>query len=742
MAATDLERLVVQLSADVTKYERAMNRASNVANKQLASIEKRALSMNRNLGNSFTTLGVRVGAALAGAFTIKGFSELQDSYIKIQNSLKASGLAGQELTGVYNQLYASAQKNAAPIDALATLYSRVAINQKELGVSSEQVAELAETVAKALKAQGSSATEAQGALLQLSQALGSGKVQAEEWGSLIDGAPVLLRAAAAGIKQAGGSVAQLTKLVKSGQLSSKALFDGIQAGAPVIDDMLAGASETAASSMTRLGNSLTNAAGRFGEATGANDIFQGAVSKMVTYLDTVSFDGFIGAINAVATALDGAATKFSSFIQRANEATGLTPKVIEDLNKFGPSTDKQIFDDLYNGGIERAKEKKAAEERLDIERNIAALKSNPVGNSELLRDLQEKRDAILSAKQEAAASGPGSVRKPVQGPLNFQGPAKPAAAVVSPVDITKPEYAVTATGTGKSKKTRTDDYERETQQLREHTAALNAETDAQAKLNPVIDDYGFAVAKARAQQDLLNAAQQTGKVVTPELSAEIDKLSTAYAAAEVAANQLAESQDKIRERAAEIQDLNKEVFRGIVDGFTEGKDAAEVFSEALSKVGSKILDLAFDDFFGTGGKAGAGGGGANILGSFFKMLGFAGGGYTGPGGKYQPAGIVHKGEYVVPKNVVDQVGVGNLEKLLGGYADGGIVGSAPTMPSLSSIGRSPAVSINYAPSYDNRGVDSERLARLEQIQEKDRREFSSRAVNAIQKARKGNVKGL
>jgi hypothetical protein len=37
-----------------------------------------------------------------------------------------------------------------------------------------------------------------------------------------------------------------------------------------------------------------------------------------------------------------------------------------------------------------------------------------------------------------------------------------------------------------------------------------------------------------------------------------------------------------------------------------------------------------------------------------KMLGFSSGGYTGRGGKYEPAGIVHKGEYVIPKEQVDQ----------------------------------------------------------------------------------------
>lgn len=57
------------------------------------------------------------------------------------------------------------------------------------------------------------------------------------------------------------------------------------------------------------------------------------------------------------------------------------------------------------------------------------------------------------------------------------------------------------------------------------------------------------------------------------------------------------------------------------------------------------------------------------------------GGYTGPGGKYEPAGIVHKGEYVVPKQYVNQSSglpnaqfLAQLQNGMRGYANGGFVG--------------------------------------------------------------------
>lgn len=59
---------------------------------------------------------------------------------------------------------------------------------------------------------------------------------------------------------------------------------------------------------------------------------------------------------------------------------------------------------------------------------------------------------------------------------------------------------------------------------------------------------------------------------------------------------------------------------------------------------------------------------------------FADGGYTGDGGKYQPAGIVHAGEFVMNKEATSRIGVGNLYRMMRGYANGGYVGgSMPTM---------------------------------------------------------------
>ena len=58
------------------------------------------------------------------------------------------------------------------------------------------------------------------------------------------------------------------------------------------------------------------------------------------------------------------------------------------------------------------------------------------------------------------------------------------------------------------------------------------------------------------------------------------------------------------------------------------------------------------------------------------MFGFSSGGYTGGGGKFEPKGIVHGGEFVINKEATSRLGLGYLSKLnsFKGYSSGGLVG--------------------------------------------------------------------
>lgn len=89
---------------------------------------------------------------------------------------------------------------------------------------------------------------------------------------------------------------------------------------------------------------------------------------------------------------------------------------------------------------------------------------------------------------------------------------------------------------------------------------------------------------------------------------------------------------------------------------------------------------------------------------YSTKFGFSSGGYTGDGGKFEPKGVVHGGEYVVRKEVVNQPGMrDHLDRLnKKGYASGGYVSSSP-----GGQGQAPSVTINMPMSISVRDRSDE-----------------------------------
>ncbi|HHL8564245.1 TPA: phage tail tape measure protein, partial [Escherichia coli] len=102
----------------------------------------------------------------------------------------------------------------------------------------------------------------------------------------------------------------------------------------------------------------------------------------------------------------------------------------------------------------------------------------------------------------------------------------------------------------------------------------------------------------------------------------------------------------------------------------------------LSMMTEILLKQAMVGIVGSIGSAIGGGasasGGTAIQAAAAKFH-FATGGFTGTGGKYEPAGIVHRGEFVFTKEATSRIGVGNLYRLMRGYATGGYVGTPGSM---------------------------------------------------------------
>ena len=145
----------------------------------------------------------------------------------------------------------------------------------------------------------------------------------------------------------------------------------------------------------------------------------------------------------------------------------------------------------------------------------------------------------------------------------------------------------------------------------------------------------------------------------------------------------------------QVANITTQALDGMADQLTNfvmtGKaDFRSLTVSILSDISKMIIKMmilnavkaAFGGFSG-GGLVGS----TEVNGNATYGMGtWATGGYTGNGSKYEPAGIVHKGEYVITKEATARLGHGFLDQLnyggSTGYATGGLVGGSSTVPTL------------------------------------------------------------
>lgn len=605
MAATDLEKLVVQLSMQTREFEKALARANGVSNKQFRAIENRARQMNKNLDAIFSRTTARMGGLFAGAASIAGAQMLLDASTRISNSLKVAGLEGVELKRVYDALFQSAQKNAAPLEALVTLYGRASLVQKELKVSTAEMLRFTDNVAVALRVSGQSAQESSGALLQLSQALGSGVVRAEEFNSILEGALPIAQAAAAGLKEAGGSVARLRQLVVDGKVSSEAFFRAFEAGADTLQGKVANAEMTTSQGFVRLQNVLIDTAGKVNEVTGASD----EVGK---------------ALNTVSDIVEGLGSVIRNFAD--SDLPHLAKRIYEVLNPLGELIDKV-------GGIKNLPNALATINRSMF--NVA--QGKPISPPERKQPIREiLRENLGSAGKQGRVTSTG---KPDITPEQI-GERIAVAFADKSKQVSLADYKPPATansGSGKKasgskthSKTTNQQIDDDIQAIRDRTVALQAELQMvglsyqeQEKRRVSLDLEQVALAKLRDEAIKKGQTDLSSIKLSDEQRTKIDEVASAYSRQANELRRVQEQQERVDQASVEFYDNFKS---GFTDAITGARSLSDALSDVLKKLSDMLLNSAFDALFkpASGGMSGSAFGG--LFSGFGKSLGFADGG--------------------------------------------------------------------------------------------------------------------
>jgi tape measure domain-containing protein len=175
----------------------------------------------KSLASAATLLKGALATAGVGA-TIAGLIQASDQYTKFTAQLKLATLSQREFNLAFDDVKRIAKAAQSDLSATGVLYARIANGTRELGIAQSGVAKITESVNLALKVSGASANEASSAMLQLSQAFGSGVLRGEEFNAVNEAAPRLMKALADGL---GVPIGALKKMAEEGKLTSAVLAD-------------------------------------------------------------------------------------------------------------------------------------------------------------------------------------------------------------------------------------------------------------------------------------------------------------------------------------------------------------------------------------------------------------------------------------------------------------------------------------------------------------------------------------
>ncbi|ARB11162.1 tail tape measure domain protein [Pseudomonas phage JG054] len=243
----------------------------------------------------------RALGALAAFIAVDQIRKYADAWASASGQIRIATKDFAEAAAVQEQLFKTAQNTRQGFTDIVELYSRTARSGKELGASQAQLIKFTENVGKTLAASSTSAQQAQGALMQMGQALGSGVVRAEEFNSILEGAPAILQVVANHIDGAEGSIGKLRKMMLDGQLTSKAFFDAMLAGSEEIDEKFGKASFTISQGFTLMSNAFMRWIGQTDSALGISNALGRAMKWIADNMDMIAAAALsVGAAIAVA----------------------------------------------------------------------------------------------------------------------------------------------------------------------------------------------------------------------------------------------------------------------------------------------------------------------------------------------------------------------------------------------------------------------------------------------------------
>ncbi|MEG3166539.1 tape measure protein [Sphingomonas sp. PB2P19] len=279
--AQQIGSLYASMSLNSASFISGLERASKATDRATNSINK-AMSGTANAVKGFLAV-MAAGKAIDGA---SEYLRIADSAKKMDAQLRLATAQFGNMGVAQQQVHEIAKNTRSGLEETTSLYSKMLVASKDLGRGQLDAGRATETFSKALKIGGADAASSASATLQFGQALASGVLRGDEFNSVNEASPRIMRLLA---ESMGQPVGALRKMAEEGKLTSDVLFKALTDPkfTSGIDAEFKELPATFEQAKVLIENGLTDMIGAFDRGSGISDGIVDGLGEGTTMMDTL-----------------------------------------------------------------------------------------------------------------------------------------------------------------------------------------------------------------------------------------------------------------------------------------------------------------------------------------------------------------------------------------------------------------------------------------------------------------------
>ncbi|NWD49018.1 tape measure protein [Pseudomonas gingeri] len=333
-----------------TQYRRKLLESQKAVQALTAEQQKNraAKSDKSSVGETVAFVGGGVSALAVAVAYLK----TTDAAKKMEAQLRLTTATQAEFNEAQRATFEIAQRNQAPLEDVVTLYSRLQPAMAQMGRGQKDTLSIIDAVTQSLRISGATASETSSTIIQFSQALGSGVLRGEEFNSIAENSPRLLRALAEGLKVPTGA---LRNMASEGKLTADVIVETLLGQLPKLSAEAAQLPETFGGALEKMKNQLIISTKQLDEFTGASQSAVDMVKSLTEAISKLSSGEFGDFFRSNKQSLGGFNNEISNTLARIRDLTAARAK----LRPYD-AKDTVLFDwKLYN--------------RADLDKELASL---------------------------------------------------------------------------------------------------------------------------------------------------------------------------------------------------------------------------------------------------------------------------------------------------------------------------------------------------------------------------------